>query len=95
MSAEIHFKGFGLSFVDSEPKEMLYLSVYKMGLIFKMKTEQTSKLSSETSMNIDLSVYHFQIDNQVSRKKRSNIIFGPLQELDFTLMDEEDYSPFF
>jgi hypothetical protein len=45
-------------------------------------------------MGIEMSIYHFQIDNQVSRKARSNIIFGPLQELDFELMEKEDYIPF-
>jgi hypothetical protein len=39
MRAKIRLAGLGLSFVDSEPKEVLYISVYKVHLDYKTETK--------------------------------------------------------
>jgi len=41
MKANLKLKGIGVSFVDSEPKEVLYISIYKIHIEFIQTTEVT------------------------------------------------------
>jgi hypothetical protein len=37
---KVDLKGLGLSLIDNEPKEMLYISIYKMQFMLEKWTEQ-------------------------------------------------------
>jgi len=39
MKVRLKLKGFGISIVDSEPREVLYMSVYKIDLEYTNSTE--------------------------------------------------------
>jgi len=39
MKVKLSLKGFGVSIVDSEPREVLYMSVYKIYLFYSNSTE--------------------------------------------------------
>ena len=87
-------KGIGVSFVDSEPKEVLYMSIYKIELNVEKVTD-TDIHGTKTETDINIKVYHMQVDNQVPTKGRNKIIFGPQKEINFEAIDnEEDYTPF-
>jgi hypothetical protein len=60
----INLKGIGISFVDSEPKEVLYISIYKINFEIKKITD-TDMHGTKIETEVDLKIYHMQIDNQV------------------------------
>jgi hypothetical protein len=37
---KVDLKGLGISLIDNEPKEMLYISIYKMQFMLEKWTEQ-------------------------------------------------------
>ena len=62
MEVKIYLEGIGISFVDSEPKEVLYFSIFKIALEY-LKREETSDEGIENFTDINLRLYHIQIDN--------------------------------
>jgi hypothetical protein len=40
--SEYNFKGFGMSIVDQEPKELMYISMYKVSYISETWTEKVA-----------------------------------------------------
>ena len=64
--ANLDLRGVGISIVDKEPKEILYISIFK--IVIKANSETTDKGRGviETNEEYDLLLYHFQIDNMVS-----------------------------
>lgn len=50
-------KGIGVSFVDSEPKEVLYMSIYKIELNVEKVTD-TDIHGTKTETDINIKVYH-------------------------------------
>ena len=94
MKVTMRMEGVGISFVDSEPKEVLYISIYKIKLQMQVQEEMTEH-GIQRDKNIALAVYHMQIDNQIPSESVNKIIIAPEQELDFELMENEDeYVPF-
>jgi hypothetical protein len=94
LTAKIFLKGMGISFVDSEPKEVLYISVYKIIIDYKQETEAVEDGTLD-EVSLDLRIYHMQIDNQIPSNNPNKIIFAPMEELNFeALADEEVYTPF-
>lgn len=65
MNVNMNLKGIGLSFVDGDPKEVLYISLYKITTRAFLETHLNTKnqLSSTTYTVVDFKLYHFQIDN--------------------------------
>lgn len=58
MRVWLKLKGFGVSIVDSEPREVLYMSVYKIDLEYTNSTEADAN-GTIAETGIDLKVYHF------------------------------------
>jgi len=58
MRVKLYLKGFGVSIVDSEPWEVLYMSVYKIELEYKNSTEADSN-GTIAETGVDLKVFHF------------------------------------
>lgn len=89
----IELEGLGVSLVDKEPKEIIYLSVYKIKAQATKEAQYIDDGTLETQEEYDLKVYHIQIDNMVS--KENAIIFAPVESLDrYTIENDPDYTPF-
>jgi len=59
MNVNMSMKGIGLSFVDGDPKEVLYISLYKMTTWAYLETKLSSKMSSTTYTVVDFKLFHF------------------------------------
>lgn len=91
--ANMNLRGVGVSIVDKEPKEILYISVYK--IVMKAKTEVNDKGKGviESNEEYDLIIYHMQIDNMVSLE--NPILFSPDEVLDKArILSDPEYTPF-
>lgn len=55
-------KGIGISFVDSEPKEVLYMSIYKIEFDI-LRITDTDLHGTKTETELDVKIFHMQIDN--------------------------------
>ncbi len=58
MKVRLKLKGFGISIVDSEPREVLYMSVYKIDLEYTNSIEADPN-GTIAETGIDLKIYHF------------------------------------
>ena len=97
----VSLQGIGVSLIDNEPKEVLYISIYKLSFLIEKWTEQQNKRNemegiervSELITKYDLRIDHIQIDNMLNNV--IPVFFCPLKELvkDGAAMDEE-YTPF-
>lgn len=93
LKANLDLRGLGISIVDKEPKEVLYISLYRIR--FKVEQEVTDKGKGITESNeeYDLTLYHMQIDNMVSLE--NPILFSPTEMLDKEkVLTDEEYTPF-
>lgn len=86
---DILLAGVGLSIVDEEPKEVLYLSLRRLELKAAMKTV-FSKDTLEIIQGFDLDIYQIQIDNMLTHKNAFPVIFSPKSK-----PEDEDEVPFF
>ena len=85
MSAKINLRGVGVSIVNKEPKEILYLSLYGLEVGFGQETlEKNDTNQIEMSLELNLKLNHFQIDNMANDE--NPIIIAPFKAL---VKDEE------
>lgn len=73
--------GFGVSIINKEPKEILYLSIFKIKADFQqniIEKPQTEEI--ETSIMLDLKINHLQVDNMTGDE--NPIILTPVTALD-------------
>ena len=80
IDATVDLRGLGVSFVDAEPKEVMYFSI----LNFKAKYANglnATEYGQETYTCIDLQIQHMQIDNQIPNESPNQIILAPEAEL--------------
>eukprot|EP00344_Euplotes_crassus_P011103 CAMPEP_0197018198 /NCGR_PEP_ID=MMETSP1380-20130617/79966_1 /TAXON_ID=5936 /ORGANISM="Euplotes crassus, Strain CT5" /LENGTH=753 /DNA_ID=CAMNT_0042445389 /DNA_START=109 /DNA_END=2369 /DNA_ORIENTATION=- len=68
MKANLDLRGMGISFVDKEPKEVLYISIFR--ILAKIEREITDKGRGvvESNEEYDLMIYHMQVDNMVTKE---------------------------
>lgn len=93
LTANLDLRGVGISIVDKEPKEIIYISIFKIVIKAQQDTVNKGKGVIERSDEYDLIVYHMQIDNMVSLE--NPILFSPQETLDKkTILENEDYTPF-
>lgn len=95
ISMTINLKGMGISIVDEEPKELLYISIYMIDA-FVMKESKMVDFSQKTfedQEEYDLKIGHMQIDNVIS--KENPIIFSPESALDkHSHLTAAEFTPF-
>lgn len=86
--------GFGVSLIDNEPKEIIYISAHEIDTILEQKITKEID-TQDTNYFISLNIGHIQIDNMLD--KSFPIIFGP-QRLFITdskkKTKDEDWEPF-
>ena len=95
MNLTMSFEGIGISFVDEEPKELIYLSIYKIdgSIIDETRTIEFNDKNLEHQKEYDLTIAHMQIDNVVS--KENPIILSPEQGFDkHSYLTAPDFTPF-
>jgi hypothetical protein len=93
IKAFLNLRGIGISIVDKEPKEVLYLSIFKIVVKYDSETTDKGNGVMETNEEYDLMVFHMQIDNMVSLE--NPILFSPMEVLDKDkILDDEEYTPF-
>jgi hypothetical protein len=93
MKANLDLRGVGLSFVDKEPKEILYISIFKIVAKYDSETINKGRGQLEINEEYDLMVYHMQIDNMVSLE--NPILFSPMEILDKDqIVTNPEYTPF-
>lgn len=80
LNLAVDLLGVGVSIVDEEPKELMFLSVYKIGVsaINELKHIGGGMLENQEEYNLMIS--HIQIDNMIS--KENPILFSPEDPLD-------------
>jgi len=66
MKANLDLRGVGISIVDKEPKEVLYISIFKIVAKIEQETVDKGRGVVETSEEYDFMIYHMQIDNMVT-----------------------------
>ena len=73
--------GFGVSVIDKEPKEILYLSIFKILAKFQQNIiEKFHSEEIETSIMLDLNINHLQVDNMTGDE--NPIILTSINALD-------------
>ncbi|CAI2359786.1 unnamed protein product [Moneuplotes crassus] len=93
MKANLDLRGLGISFVDKEPKEVLYISIFRIIAKIERETVNKGRGVIETSEEYDFMIYHFQIDNMVTTE--NSILFSPEEILDKEkILNDEEYTPF-
>jgi vacuolar protein sorting-associated protein 13A/C len=86
--------GVGVSLIDNEPKELIYMSMHEINSIIEKKVVAENKMHS-TTFYISFNIGHIQVDNMLN--KSSPVIFGPHS---IFIVDskkkakEEDWQPF-
>jgi hypothetical protein len=89
----IDLRGIGISIVDKEPKEVMYLSIFR--ILMNLKQESLTKPNGviESEEEFDVMVYHMQIDNMVSLD--NPILFSPDMVLDKEkILTDLEHTPF-
>jgi len=66
--------GIGFSLIDSDPKELLYLSLHELDVEFEAKVAIIKKVR-DTSFFLKINLGHMQVDNMLN--KSFPVIFGP------------------
>jgi hypothetical protein len=104
MAINLDLKGIGISIVDEEPKEILYLSIYQILVSWINEKIRLEGGEIENQDEYNLLISHIQIDNMLSEE--NPIIFSPENALDkgrkVTMQDleysgkkkDEGYTPF-
>lgn len=93
LSASLDLKGVGISIVDKEPKEIIYLSLYRICIKYTSEVTDQSNGVVESNEEVDLILYHMQIDNMVSLE--NPILFSPIEVLDKdSIFSNPEYTPF-
>lgn len=80
MAIYLDLKGIGVSIVDDEPKEILYLSIYQILVSWVSEKIRLEGGEIENQDEYNLLVSHIQIDNMLSEE--NPIIFSPENALD-------------
>lgn len=89
----IDLKGLGVSIVDKEPKELMYLSIFRIHVegIRDVKKQQFGV--TETENEYKLKIYHVQIDNMTSIE--NPLLLSPYEVIDKKkIYEDKDYVPF-
>jgi len=94
---QIDLRGLGVSVVDQEPKELMYISIFKINFSLQKwnEVQQTEgERVIETLTEFNLKVDHMQIDNMVH--EMMPVLFSPTKELvkDDLAEKDENYTPF-
>ena len=93
LKASLDLKGVGISIVDKEPKEVIYLSLYRIWIKYSSEVTNRGNGVIENEEEVDLILYHMQIDNMVSLE--NPILFSPIEVLDKAkIFTDEEYTPF-
>jgi hypothetical protein len=94
MNATIQLEGIGISIVDEEPKEIIYLSIYKIEIsaIQELKMVDFSNQIYENQEEYNLNISHMQIDNMVSVDNPT--IFAPEDGDRDKILNDPEYTPF-
>ena len=95
INLKINLKGLGISIVDEEPKELIYLAIYKIkGRVIKEnKIVDFTNIVYENQEEYELIISHMQIDNVIS--KENPIIFTPEGGFDKNSdLTDPNYTPF-
>lgn len=80
LNLAVNLLGVGVSIVDEEPKELMFLSVYKIGVSAINELKHIGGGVLENQEEYNLMVSHIQIDNMIS--KENPILFAPEDPLD-------------
>ena len=103
----VELKGLGISLIDNEPKEVLYLSIYKMQFMLEKWTEKQQAKNEEQLEGLEmeggneqvtkyeLRIDHIQIDNMLNNLMP--VFFCPVRELDLGgehAAEDAEYTPF-
>ena len=93
LKASLDLRGIGISIVDKEPKEVMYLSIFKIKLNAKQESITKPNSVIETDEEYDIIIYHMQIDNMVSLE--NPILFTPETVLDKEkILNDPEHTPF-
>ena len=90
---KLDLRGIGMSIVDKEPKEVIYMSLYKIIINYSTETADRGDGVTEINQEVDMILYHMQIDNMVSME--NPILFTPMEILDKNrILVDKEYTPF-
>ena len=90
---KLDLRGLGISIVDKEPKEVIYMSLYRIKINYSSESAEKDNGVTEISQEVDMILYHMQIDNMVSME--NPILFTPMEILDKDkILIDEEYTPF-
>lgn len=93
LKASLELKGVGISIVDKEPKEIIYLSLYRICIKYANEVKDRGDGCIESNDEVDLILYHMQVDNMVSLE--NPILFSPVEILNKdSIFSDEEYTPF-
>lgn len=94
INATIKLEGLGISIVDAEPKEVIYLSIYmvELSVIQERKIVDFLNFIYENQEEYNLLIAHMQIDNMVS--KDNPTIFSPEDGDKTRILTDPDFTPF-
>ncbi len=91
VNIKVTLQGFGVSVMDGEPKELLYLSLYEVSL----ELEKNVKIEAEhkdATYYLSVNVGHVQVDNML--EKSFPVIFGPQRLFVSKKEREANWGPF-
>lgn len=95
MYITVNLEGVGVSIVDEEPKEILFLSIYRIhaSMINETKLVDNEVHIIENQEEYNLRISHIQIDNVTS--KDNPVLFSPEDGLDKGgALSDINYTPF-
>ena len=73
---DIHFRGIGISIIDSKPSELFYFSAIEINNKIKLREKRSNK-KIEHRTKFRLGIGKIQIDNMQAKGKLFPVIFGP------------------
>lgn len=89
MNVVMNFKGFGFSFIDNKPEELLYICMERLLMRYESSTsENPAKGEKKFNTIVDMRLYNFQIDNLISDKLP--VLMGPKKYFKSKLVVAED-----
>ena len=93
LKLNIDLKGLGVSIVDKEPKEIMYLSIYRILIEGSRDVKKQQFGVIETEEEYKLKIYHIQIDNMASVE--NPILLSPYEMIDKEkIYHDLEYTPF-
>ena len=77
LDCDVRVKGVGLSLIDGEPKELMYISLSDIHLNYHtVPVGATKEETRDQQQNIELKIMNAQIDNQLL-DAHYNVVFSP------------------